>query len=357
MTTNHHSRRSGSHALLAGAALTAVLISCAWPAGRVLAHEIDPPAAAQARVEPAPFGRATGQASLALVGLSRVTCPGPEQTRPGGDWFARPVGEQAALLALPVAGEAPSGRGGLERVKPISIKPSIPEFPPPVIAPDIKPAWQPRNVEASGFQWGAAIRQSLRFLAVQHAFRLATEEGTRAELKGPFFKDYFATLRRVRGWHDGDPFIVNYVGHPMMGAVSGYIQVQNDPRGRKQEVGFNKEYFKSRLKAFGWSALYSTQFELGPLGEAAIGNIGIRPTKKWDYPMAYVDLVVTPVMGTVWLIGEDALDKYVVRPIENRVRNQTVRLLVRSFLNPSRTMANVLRSKWPWYRDDRKLNF
>ncbi|MES4793477.1 MAG: hypothetical protein C4321_11300, partial [Chloroflexota bacterium] len=99
----------------------------------------------------------------------------------------------------------------------------------------------------------------------EHAFRLATEDGTRADLKGPFFKDWFATVASLRGWRDGDPFMVNYIGHPMMGAVSGYIQVQNDPRGRKQEVGFNKEYFKSRLRAFGFAALYSTQFELGPL--------------------------------------------------------------------------------------------
>jgi hypothetical protein len=167
--------------------------------------------------------------------------------------------------------------------------------------------------EQAGFQWSSASRQSLLFLGIQHAFRLMTENETRADLKGPFFKDYLTTLTKLRGWNDGDPFIVNYIGHPMMGSVAGYIQVQNDPHGIHQEVGLDKDYLKSRLKAFGWSFLYSTQFEMGPISEATIGNIGIRPTKESKHAMAYVDIVVTPLVGTGWLVGEDLLDKYLIR--------------------------------------------
>ncbi|HYE74092.1 MAG TPA: hypothetical protein VEF04_12215 [Blastocatellia bacterium] len=310
------------------------------------------PDVAKIPIQPKLIQREGGHVYSGLTTLSRITCPGPEQTRLSRNWFTTPIKETGTS---PAAAEGPVTQADIGRIKTVAVRIPTIELPPPVIIPAIKPSWEPRDVEDTSFQWGSAIRQSMRFLAIQHAFRLATEGQTRADLKGPFFKDYFETLTKLRGWTDGDPFIVNYIGHPMMGAVSGYIQIQNDPRGIKQEVGFNKDYFKSRLKAFGWSALYSTQFELGPISEASLGNVGIRPTKVSKHPMGYVDIVVTPVVGTMWLVGEDALDKYVVMPIENRVNNKVVRILVRSFLNPSRSMANVLRSKWPWYRDGRKL--
>lgn len=222
----------------------------------------------------------------------------------------------------------------------------------------IEPASRPRvaeRVEKPRFQWGEAMRQSVRFLAVQHSFRLMTEKGTREELGGPFFKDYFNTIRQLRGWDDGDPFLVNYVGHTMMGAVSGYIQIQNDPEGVLQEIGANRKYVISRLKALGWATAYSTQFELGPLSEASIGNVGIRPTRKAKNPMAFVDLVITPTLGTALIVGEDALDKYVINRIERRTSNRFVRVLARGFLNPCRSFANMMRMKWMWYRDNRPL--
>jgi len=209
--------------------------------------------------------------------------------------------------------------------------------------------WQNRN----RFNWDGALRQSFYFLCLQHAFRLADEESTRAELGGPFFKDYFKALGSLRGWDDGDPFLVNYIGHPMMGSVSGFIQVQNDPKGIHEEVSLKKGYWASRMKALGWSFIYSTQFELGLISEASVGNIGIKPNGKSNHAMAYVDLVITPVVGTGWLVGEDAMDKYFIRRFENRMPNRTTVILFRSFLNPTRSFANMMRGKKPWYRDNR----
>ncbi len=206
----------------------------------------------------------------------------------------------------------------------------------------------------NSFDWSAAFRQSMIFLGIEHAFRLATESATRAELKGAFFKDYFKAVRSLRGWDDGDPFLVNYIGHPMAGSVAGFIQVHNDPKGARQEVSLNKSYWRSRLKAFGWSFAYSTQFELGLFSEAALGNIGIRPYGKARHPMAYVDLVVTPVVGTGWLVGEDMLDRYLIRRLEDNISSRVARLLIRTFLNPSRSFANLLRGQRPWYRDNRQ---
>lgn len=206
------------------------------------------------------------------------------------------------------------------------------------------------------FQWGEALRQSALFNSLQHALRFATEDGTRKEIKGPFFRDWFQSVRNLRGWRDGDPFLVNYIGHPIMGAASGYIQIQNDPRGRYLEFEPTKKaYWKSRMKAMAWSAAYSTQFELGPISEASLGNVGRTPRPDGKSPMSYVDLVITPTVGTLWLIGEDALDKHLIQRFENRVRNRFWRGMVRSFLNPGRSIANAMRFKGPWYRDRRPL--
>src|SRR4051812_9143019 len=69
--------------------------------------------------------------------------------------------------------DAPSGAGIGAALPPVA------NF----IAP-VKPAvikTEPR------FQWHSAVKQSLFFLSIQHSFRMVTEPGTRAELKGPFF--------------------------------------------------------------------------------------------------------------------------------------------------------------------------
>src|SRR5262249_36407961 len=76
--------------------------------------------------------------------------------------------------------------------------------------------------------WHALFVQSFAFLSFEHAFRYATEEQTRQNLSGPFFQGYVNSVGSLHGWSDGDPFIVNYVGHPMQGAVSGYIWTHND---------------------------------------------------------------------------------------------------------------------------------
>lgn len=244
-------------------------------------------------------------------------------------------------------GKKPEDRPRVAEIVPVIVAPE------PLIVPPPDADAAPPSTESDHFQWQKAYRQSLMFLGIQHGFRLLTEPSTRADLKGPFFSDWFTSVSRLRGWRDGDPFLVNYIGHPMQGAVTGYIQVHNDPRGYRQEIGRDKAYWKSRFKAFAWSAVYSVQFELGPFSESSIGNVGLKPSDKSPHPQAWVDLVVTPVLGTAWMVGEDALDRWVVRPLERHTTKYPVKILIRGFLNPSRSFANLLRGKWPWYRDDR----
>lgn len=199
------------------------------------------------------------------------------------------------------------------------------------------------NGHSEKFHWKPAILQSMLIQGFQISYAVVIQEKTRRGLKGPFFRDYWESIKGVRGWTDGNKFFTNYIAHPMQGGMTGFIFVQNHDRAKKQKFGESKQYWKDRFKAFVWSAAWSTNWELGPISQSSIGNVGMYGHQ------GYVDLVITPTVGTGWLLTEEALDRYVIRHLE--MRGPGIKKLVRTFLNPMRSVANLLRLKEPWYRD------
>ncbi|HEX8088532.1 MAG TPA: hypothetical protein VF762_06735 [Blastocatellia bacterium] len=217
--------------------------------------------------------------------------------------------------------------------------------------PEKHPAPNQASVDTS-FKWRSALNQDLLILAVEHGYDL-TQDKTRRELKGPFFKDYFRSVAGLGGWADGGKFFTNYLAHPMEGALYGFVQIQNDPKGKSQEFRRSREYWISRLKAMSWTAACSAQFEIGPLSQASIGNVGLHTdhTGKHKRKMAFVDLVVTPTIGTAWVVGEDILSRYVLQRFE-KADNRFLRNTLRVILNPMRSAATIFRFKVPWHRDN-----
>ena len=215
---------------------------------------------------------------------------------------------------------------------------------------DLQITSQPMRPSGSrqGFQWEEAFKQYMMLLTFQHSVRLFQEK-THTELGGPFWSDYVESVASLHGWPDGDDFATNYVAHPMMGATTGFIQIQNDPAGRYVEFGRSGAYWRSRGWALAAAAIYSAQFELGPMSEASIGNVGLKAGT-----MAYVDLVVTPLAGLGMIVAEDAIDRFLIAKVEGRLSPNQVRLL-RSLLNPNRSVANIVRFQVPWKRDARGL--
>jgi hypothetical protein len=234
----------------------------------------------------------------------------------------------ADLLRLPFA-QAPS-----QRTAPPNVRPLSPPAPP--------------SESQQGFQWGEAFKQYMMMLTFQHIVRLPQGK-THSELGGPFWADYVESVASLRGWPDGDSAVINYVAHPLMGATSGFVQIQNDPAGRVTEFGRSGAYWRSRGWALLAAAIYSTQFELGPMSEASIGNVGLKAGT-----MAYVDLVMTPLLGVGMIVAEDAIDRYVLAKGEGGWGPNKIRLL-RSLLNPNRSVANLIRLQVPWKRDARGL--
>lgn len=209
---------------------------------------------------------------------------------------------------------------------------------------DSAPPDDPAPAKDENFHWRAAIGQSLMFLAIQHGYAV-TQPKTREALKGKFWKDYVDSVKSLRGWDDGGRFFTNYIAHPMQGSFTGFIYVQNDPKALKQQFGASGDYWRSRLKAMAWSAAWSTQFEIGPVSQASIGNVGLKGKQTWG------DVVVTPTVGTALLVTEDAIDRFVMQRIERATDNFYARIFARMLLSPTRTIANLFRFKTPWYRD------
>ena len=207
-----------------------------------------------------------------------------------------------------------------------------PVKPPP---PDTKIRWRP------------AIEEALLATGIWHIFNLWTEAGTRDALNGPWLKDYLRSVGELRGWSDSDEFMAPYASHPIGGSIFGYILRQNDPKYRDVQWGDGRDYFISLLRSMAYTAVWHTQWKIGPISEASIGNVMLHASP------GFITLVDTPTLGSVTMIGEDAADRYVIMGLENRTANGVLLALARCFLNPGRSFANVMAFKFPWTRETR----
>src|SRR5277367_877435 len=196
-------------------------------------------------------------------------------------------------------------------------------------------------------KWRAAIQESLLYTGIMHTFNIWTEPGTRDTLNGHWLTHYMDSVSELRGWSDSDRFMAPYVGHTIEDSIFGYIERQNDPRYSKVQWGDGREYYMSLLHSLAYSAIWHTQWKIGPASEASIGNVMLHASP------GFITLADTPTLGTVEMIGEDAADRYLIIGLENRTANRALIMLARSFLNPGRSFANVMAFKVPWERDTR----
>ena len=59
-----------------------------------------------------------------------------------------------------------------------------------------------READEKKFQWKKTISQSFMLLGIEEAYRLGDQPSTRAQLKGPFFRDWFDSVSGLHGWGD-----------------------------------------------------------------------------------------------------------------------------------------------------------
>lgn len=215
---------------------------------------------------------------------------------------------------------------------------------------DASPLHDTSEIAPASSTLKGAIADSFRLLLLEHSTRIAFQQKTRRELGGPFFTDYSRSVHMPQTWGDGDSWGVNYIGHPIHGAASGFTWLDHEDGAHDPDLGFSKAYWASRARGTAWAAVYSTQFEFGPFSEASIGNVGMRPnTTGW------VDHIVTPAGALGFMVAEDAIDRYLIVRIESWTGNRLIRALARTALNPSRTLSNAAQGRSPWSRSIRPL--
>ncbi len=206
---------------------------------------------------------------------------------------------------------------------------------------------KPHSESSQRFRLGPAIGQSLLYTGIMHAFDLASQPGTRDALNGPWFNHYMQSVSELRGWSDSDKFMAPYVGHPIEGSIFGFIERQNDPKYRYVQWGDGREYWVSLLRSMAYGAIWHTQWKIGPVSEASIGNVMLHASP------GFITLVDTPTLGFCTMLAEDAADRYLIMGLENRTNNRLLIIFARSFLNPGRTTANMMAFRVPWARDTR----
>jgi hypothetical protein len=203
--------------------------------------------------------------------------------------------------------------------------------------------------------WRQLMLEAIAYDAFQNAGNVYSGYWYRWETThGKWMDRWFNSVLDWRwdSWSDNNPALDDYVGHPMMGSITNYLWIQNDPRGMTLEFSNTAPYWKSRMRAMAFSTAFSLQWKFGPFGEAAIGHNGdhffydkgVRTNET-----GWVELITTPVGGLGWTIAEDAVDKH-LRRFEQKP-HKPLTLLALSFLTPSRATANILRFRPPWYRD------
>jgi hypothetical protein len=233
---------------------------------------------------------------------------------------------------------------------PSTLAPTIPPDPPASNLPNssgIRPNPQMPSNESTHFRWRPAFQESLLYTGIMHTFDIAFQPGTRDALNGHWFRNYIDSVSELRGWSDGDTFMAPYAGHPIEGSIFGFIERQNDPYFRLVQCGDGREYWISLLRSMAYSAVWHTQWKIGPVSEASIANVMLHASP------GFITLVDTPTLGFCTMLAEDAADRYVIMAIENRTTNRVVIMMARSFLNPGRTFANMMSFRPPWVRNTR----
>src|SRR4029453_1879431 len=132
------------------------------------------------------------------------------------------------LVATPCRAQEPSAPGlrlrfpsfitaaDADQVPPKETPPSQPQggvpTPRPTYANQSKVPFEPTKMSK-------VVLYGLQLTFYEHVMRVATQDFTRQQLKGPFWQDWFDSVHVPTKWHDKDGWEVNYLGHAIHGGA------------------------------------------------------------------------------------------------------------------------------------------
>lgn len=191
----------------------------------------------------------------------------------------------------------------------------------------------------SNVKWKPLIYQSLLRLTIENSVRIMQEK-TREELGGPFFKDWYKSATTWGLWDDGDSWKTNWILHPLGGSFSCFMFAEKDKISKEAKFGWNKNYFRAKKRQILYAAIYSAAFELGPISESSIGNVGLHPDpSKHKGRQTLQDHIVTPLVGGALSIAEDSLRAKVICPLAKK--NKVLGRILSIPLNPTRSAIKI----------------
>jgi hypothetical protein len=204
--------------------------------------------------------------------------------------------------------------------------------------------WEgPAEAADTSFRWKPAIGSTLLVILTQNLANL-TSSRFHDELEGPFLKDWFTSAGALfdSNWDDGNKIQTNYIAHPIGGAVYANNARMNDPKYAALLPG-DRGYGTGVLRSMAFAAAASLMYEIGPVSEASLGNLGMKNPDK----QGWVDPVMTPVLGAGWMVLEDVVHQQLLR----RVDGQVPYTILHIFLNPARTISNLFNFRPPCPRE------
>jgi hypothetical protein len=224
----------------------------------------------------------------------------------------------------------------------------------------------PPAAKHPGIHWGSLIREWWLNLCMEQTERILKESKTRDQLSGPFFRDWISTVSMYHfgRWDDNDKFVTSNLGHPTQGAIVAAIFWQNDDHVRFSDQDFHSAAYRhALLQAFAFVTVDAVQWKLGPISEASIGNVGL-PAHWWERDCKQLharceprtglnDLVLNEVGGIPMIVGFQWLDKHLQKRIEARTQSRALIDTTRLLTNPPASVANIVRFRRPWFRDNR----
>jgi len=136
------------------------------------------------------------------------------------------------------------------------------------------------SASAASRDFTGALVDSFKLVMLEHLTRIVSQEKTRAELTGPFWKDYRQSIVLPRQWEDTDSWMVNYVGHPIHGAAAGIVWLDHSDKDRAASIfsrGTSRRARGPRRSApsTACSSRWSTERGVSRQRRAQAGNRGL----------------------------------------------------------------------------------
>ncbi len=204
------------------------------------------------------------------------------------------------------------------------------------------PPPEARKRETSRVDWAGLLTAQVLVDTIMHTKRIH-EAKTLREVTAPNqFEGYVAGLKGyvehgVR-WGDGDDFVTNNIGHPIMGAVYSHIYTNHDRACARIAYG-DTGYWSCMRRAAVYAAIASVNFEFNPLlSETAVGHVGKAHTcvnGTCTGEGGWTDFLMTPVGGIGIRIAGDvaraklwpALDRHLSANVGARILNVAIKVM------------------------------